>query len=361
VARADIGHTLVARAATGHTLVARAATGHTLVARAATGHTVVARAIRLIALPFAHPFGGEMSTMRHATEVTPLRELDKCPTEPSAASLEKAGEAAERFSIAGNGQHADSHGLRRYTLAPAAAPEPESLIRVENATVRIRQPQFQPAREVTLAMERLDAHLVAFHDFDPRAAAQYNRLAIALIAAVATRQLQRILLASAQHGEGRTCVTLNLAAALARARQRVLVIDSDLLRPSALRLLGVDAEIGLAEAITGGRHLGEALMRLMPIDFNLLPTRARVENAAELLASSAFGSMLQMLAPDYDFILFDSAPLLSVADANLLALHSDAALLVVRPGHNSPREMAQAIALLDEERLFGAVLNRVVS
>lgn len=302
-----------------------------------------------------------MSTMRYATEVTPLRDLDKAPTESPLASSERSAESTERLSIAGNGQHGDSQGLRRYTLAPAVASDPEGLMRAENTAVRLRHPQFQPAREVTLELGRLDPHLVAFHDFDPRAAAQYNRLAIALISASATRRLQRVLLVSAQHSEGRTCVTLNLAAALARARQRVLVVDSDLLRPSALRLLGVDAEIGLAEAITSGRQIGEALVRLSPIDFNLLPTRERVENAAELLASSTFGGMLQMLTPDYDFILFDSAPLLAVADANLLALHADATLMVVRPGHNSARQMAQAIALLDEERLFGAVLNRVAS
>jgi Mrp family chromosome partitioning ATPase len=301
-----------------------------------------------------------MSTMRYATEVTPLRDLDKSSIEPPLPGPEKAAENAERFSIGGNGQHGDSGALRRYTLAPAIASEPEGLMRTENA-IRIRHPQFQPAREVTLELGRLDPHLVAFHDFDPRAAAQYNRLAIALISASVTKPLQRVLLISAQHGEGRTCVTLNLAAALARARQRVLVVDSDLLRPSALRLLGVDAEIGLAEAIVSGRHIGEALVRLAPIEFNLLPTRARVENAAELLASSTFSGMIQMLTPDYDFILFDSAPLLAVADANLLALHADATLMVVRPGCNSTRQMAQAIALVDEDRLFGAVLNRVAS
>ncbi len=297
--------------------------------------------------------------MRYATEITPLRELDKAPNE-SPTNSEKAGDSLERFSIAGNGTHTDTQGLRRYTLAPAAVPETESLSRTEHGAVRLRHPQFQPAHEVTLALGRLDPHLVAFHDFDPRAAGQYNRLAISLISAASTRQLQRVLLVSAQHGEGRTCVLLNLAAALARAGQRVLVIDSDLLRPSTLRLLGVDAETGLAEAVARGRNLGEALVRLLPMDFTLLPTRGQVENAAELLAAPSFRGMLQMLSPDYDFILFDSAPLLAAADAGLLALHADATLLVVRPGCSSTKEMARAITLLDEERLFGAVLNRVV-
>jgi Mrp family chromosome partitioning ATPase len=156
-------------------------------------------------------------------------------------------------------------------------------------------------------------------------------------------------------------VTLNLAAALARAGQRVLFVETDFLRPSALRLLGVDVETGLAEAIADGLAPSRAMVWLQPVGFNLLPTRAQVENLAELLASPVFEAMLQMLKPEYDFILFDSAPLLAVADASLLELHTDATLLVIRPGRTSVRQMSRAVALLDEERLLGIVLNRAAT
>jgi Mrp family chromosome partitioning ATPase len=166
-------------------------------------------------------------------------------------------------------------------------------------------------------------------------------------------------LASAHHGEGRTCVTLNLAAALARAKQRVIVIDTDLQRPSVSRLLGIDSEVGLAEAVTLGLQPEEAIMRIAPADFHVLPTRGQVENSAELLASPAFSRMLNLLDMCYDFILFDSAPLLASADARLLGLHTHATLLVVRPGNTSTSEMGKSIALLNEETLFGVVMNRV--
>jgi Mrp family chromosome partitioning ATPase len=92
-----------------------------------------------------------------------------------------------------------------------------------------------------------------------------------------------------------------------------------------------------------------------------LPTRAQVENSAGLLATPGVEAMIQMLTPDYDFILFDSAPLLAAADASLLELHTDATLMVIRPGYTSAQKMAKAIAMLNERRLFGAVLNRVVT
>jgi capsular exopolysaccharide synthesis family protein len=232
--------------------------------------------------------------------------------------------------------------------------------RVDDTAVQVRQMSY-PAYEVDLRPKRLDPRLVAFNDFDPRDIAPYNRLVISLISAAASRKLKRLLIASAQNGDGRTTVTLNLAAALARARQRVLVVESDFLRPSALRLLGIDSATGLAEAVEKGLAPSKAMVWLQPIGFNLLPTCAQVENSAELLASPFFDVMIRTLSPEFDFILFDSAPLLAAADARLLELHTDATLLVIRQGRTSASQMAKAVALLNEERLLGAVLNRVAT
>jgi capsular exopolysaccharide synthesis family protein len=232
--------------------------------------------------------------------------------------------------------------------------------RVDDAAVQVRQMTY-PAYEVDLRPKRLDPGLIAFNDFDPHDIAPYNRLVISLISAAASRNLKRVLIASAQHGDGRTTVTLNLAAALARARQRVLVVESDFLRPAAMRLLGIDSAMGLAEAVSKGLAPGKAMVWLRSIGFNLLPTCAQVENSAELLASPSFEVMMRTLSPEFDFILFDSAPLLAAADARLLERHTDATLIVVRQGGASTSQMAKAVALLNEERLLGAVLNRVVT
>ncbi|HMB28544.1 MAG TPA: AAA family ATPase [Blastocatellia bacterium] len=232
--------------------------------------------------------------------------------------------------------------------------------RVDDSAALVRQTGY-PAYEVDLRPKRLDPGLIAFNDLDPHGIAPYNRLVISLISAAASRKLKRVLIASAQYGDGRTTVTLNLAAALARARQRVLVVESDFLRPSALRLLGVDSATGLAEAVAKGLAPSKAMVWLQPIGFNLLPTCAQVENSAELLASPVFDLMMRTVRPEFDFILFDSAPLLAAADANLLELHTDATLLVIRQGRTSTSQMAKAVALLNEERLLGAVLNRVVT
>ena len=259
-----------------------------------------------------------------------------------------------------NGHGPEPDDIKRYALSgptSEAVSGSGEIIRMDGGAVHLRQTIY-PAREVDLKPGWLDPRLVAFHDFDPQAVAPYNRLVISLISAAASRKLKRVLIASAQHGDGRTSVTLNLAAALARARQSVLVVESDFLRPSALRLLGFDTETGLAEAIAKNLPPSRALVWLQPIGFNLLPARAQGENSAELLASPVFETMMRTLTPEFDFILFDSAPLLAAADASLLQSHTDATLLVIRPGHVSTSQMAKAVAPLDEDMLFGVVLNR---
>src|SRR5215468_10046525 len=232
--------------------------------------------------------------------------------------------------------------------------------RVDDTAVQVRQPTY-PAYEVDLRPQRLDPGLIAFNEFDPQDIAPYNRLVISLLSASSSRKLKRVLITSAQYGDGRTTVMLNLAAALARARQRVLVVESDFLRPSALRLLGIDSATGLAEAVAKGLAPSKAMVWLQPIGFNLLPTCAQVENSAELLASPSFEVMIRTLSPEFDFILFDSAPLLAAADARLLEHHTDATLLVIRQDAASSSQMAKAVTLLNEERLLGAVINRAVT
>jgi Mrp family chromosome partitioning ATPase len=91
--------------------------------------------------------------------------------------------------------------------------------RVDDTASLVRQTIY-PAYEVDLRPKRLDPGLFAFNDFNPQDIAPYNRLVISLLSAAASRKLKRVLIASAQYGDGRTTVTLNLAAALARATAR---------------------------------------------------------------------------------------------------------------------------------------------
>ena len=232
---------------------------------------------------------------------------------------------------------------------------------VQSPTQSLDRPSLssERVREALLDPTRIDPHLISLSDLNPRAAKYYDQVAVSLIAISYKRLLKRVLVTSALHGEGRTSVALNLAGALARARQRVLVVDCDLLNPSVLRLLGLDAPVGLSEAVRRGLSPNAATLRVQPAAFNLMPMREKVSHSAELLASPRFHELIQMCEADYDFLLFDSSPLLESPDANLLAGLTDATLMVIRPGYSTTQQMAKAVSLFNEKDICGVVLNRV--
>lgn len=258
----------------------------------------------------------------------------------------------------------EQFNFMRYSLGGSALVTRPPATGVHRPT-GVRQPpaalvraKAQPGRELTVSAERIDPHLVSFYNFDPRAAQQYNKLSMSLISKAAERGFKRVLVASAQEGEGRTCVTLNLACALARARQRVLVVDCDLLKPSVLRALGLHAELGMKEVFEQGMTPATATIAMRPYGFNVLPTIRPLDNPAELFAAPGFWKMLQSMDADYDFILFDSSPLMTGGDSSLLVRFADTTLLVVRAGQTSSAEMAKAIVPFAQEDILGVVINR---
>lgn len=275
----------------------------------------------------------------------PVREWQETPTSEAVA------------------RRATEQKLASYPAIQQPAGQPPAVLNrstFEQLDAQMRQqPAVERVREVLLDPTRIDPHLIALSDFNPRAARYFDQVAVSLISVSYKRLCKRVLVASAQQGEGRTCVTLNLAGALARARQRVMVVDCDLANPSVLRLLGIDAPLGLSEAVHRGLGPNSAALRVQPAAFNILPTREKIQHTAELLASPRFHEMLQLCEPDYDFILFDSSPLLDSADANLLAGLTDATMLVIRPGVTTTQQMAKAVSLFNEKDICGVVLNRV--
>ncbi len=250
-----------------------------------------------------------------------------------------------------------TNGLARFSSGTTAMTESSHFALEETSRFHTALRKF--GRTVTLDPDRMDPHLFTLQELpSPQAEQQYRRLAVNLITASARRQFKRILFASAHHGEGRTSVMLNLAGALARAKLRVLVVDSDFSRPSVMRLLGLDSEVGIAEVFASDRHIGEAAVTLRPLGITILGTREAVDNPAEILASAEFYEMLNLLEPEFDFVLFDSPPLLDSADANLLTRIVDTTLMVVRPNTTTAGQMGKAVALLSQEDISGVVINR---
>ena len=172
--------------------------------------------------------------------------------------------------------------------------------------------------------------------------------------------LQTLLVTSAMAGEGKTFVAVNLARAIVQQRgRRVLLIDSDLRISHMHILLGASAVPGLADYLLGEADVFSILQRGAQEGLFFIAGGKRAPNPAELIGSGRLRTLIQRLAPAFDWIILDSPPAVPVTDASLLAEMSDGVLMVVKAGE-TPYDMAQkGCQHFRDKHLVGAVLNRI--
>jgi capsular exopolysaccharide synthesis family protein len=177
---------------------------------------------------------------------------------------------------------------------------------------------------------------------------------------VADREnLQSVMITSAWEGEGKTSLASNLAASLARAGRRTLLVDSDLRIPTLHRLFQRNRTPGLSELLRGEMDLANIICNTEIPNLQLIPAGKADADALQALASDAIPKLFEQLRQKYDFIIVDSCPVLPIADAMRVGQHVDGVILsLLRDVSRQPRVQAacQRLARLDI-RMLGAVLN----
>jgi capsular exopolysaccharide synthesis family protein len=170
-----------------------------------------------------------------------------------------------------------------------------------------------------------------------------------------------LLVTSARAEEGKSTVAANLALTMAEAGLRVVLVDADLRRPSVADTFGVEGSAGLTSVLIGQVDLDEVLQEWGPNGLQVLTTGPLPPNPSELLSSPAMADVLARLGTDHDVVIVDSAPLLPVTDASILARATAATLLVVDAQKTRRPVLRQAITLLEraDARMAGVVLTHV--
>jgi protein-tyrosine kinase len=172
--------------------------------------------------------------------------------------------------------------------------------------------------------------------------------------------IRTILITSTGPGEGKTFVASNLAQAIVRQpSRRALLIDADL-RCARLHVpFRAPASPGLSDYLRGGADEAAVIQCGQNSNLCLIPGGDDVTNPSELLSNGRLSTLLNRVAPVFDWIILDSPPCLPVADASILAELCDAILFVVRAGV-TPSEAAQrALQELQGRNVAGVVLNAV--
>lgn len=175
------------------------------------------------------------------------------------------------------------------------------------------------------------------------------------------RALRVLMITSAGPGEGKSTVAANLAAALAQAGQRVVLVDADLRRASVQRLFKMSNSAGLTDSlIQDGGSLNGSLRPTRVEHLQLLMSGALPPNPAELLASDRVGVLLKQLQEQVDIVVLDTPPCLVVTDAVALSKRADGVLVVVEAGKTRRAAMEQTLKTLRQvgAPVLGTVLNK---
>ncbi|NLW87198.1 MAG: polysaccharide biosynthesis tyrosine autokinase [Planctomycetes bacterium] len=173
-------------------------------------------------------------------------------------------------------------------------------------------------------------------------------------------QLQSLLVTSAQPGDGRTAVAMNLAAAFARNGKKVLVVDANFRQPAMEKLFPQCQNTGLSNALVSQCLWSDHVCEIEP-NLSVLPAGPLPPNPAELLGSDTMRLLVSEMVAQYDQVIIDGPPCLLVTDAAVMSSIADGTVLVVRATSNTFGVVQRSRDILNRvnARILGVVLNGI--
>lgn len=173
--------------------------------------------------------------------------------------------------------------------------------------------------------------------------------------------MKTLLITSAHAGEGKSTVAANLAVVSAQGGTRTILVSADLRKPAVHKPLGLKNDIGLVHALDPDFPLDRALQTNGVEEFRLLGSGGVPPYPAEIVASARFTDLMINLREATDLVVYDSPPILGIADSSTLASKVDGVILIVDPRISTRRTLAHAADQIGKAggRILGAVLNAV--
>jgi capsular exopolysaccharide synthesis family protein len=162
-------------------------------------------------------------------------------------------------------------------------------------------------------------------------------------------------------GEGKSTTIFNLATTFAQQGSRVLLVDSDVRRPSLHKILGVANNLGLTNYLLKQNSIDEVIQTTPVASLDFLPSGKLPSSSIGILNSVQMRAFIEEAKSRYDFVFFDSPPIMGVSDASILASEVDMAILVVQY-RKYPQQMTLRAKQMVEKvggRLLGVVLNNI--
>jgi capsular exopolysaccharide synthesis family protein len=174
-------------------------------------------------------------------------------------------------------------------------------------------------------------------------------------------KLNTVAVVSAGAGEGKTTTVLNLATVFAQSNSRVVIVDSDLRRPALHKRLRVSNSLGLTNYLLKQNKLEEVIQTTSLATLDFLPSGKLPSSSLGILSSAQMKDLITELKQRYDYVFFDSPPIMGVSDASILASEVDMTLQVIQYRRYPQPMNIRAKQLIEKVggNLIGIVLNNI--
>jgi succinoglycan biosynthesis transport protein ExoP len=198
-------------------------------------------------------------------------------------------------------------------------------------------------------------------DADPAEAEPYRVLHTNLNLALKPGSTASFVIFSAGPGEGKSTTLHHLVRLMAAAGERVILIDSDVRRPTQHLLAQRPREPGLSEYLLNQRDLDAVIQKSIAPNLDFIPAGAAPGFTLGLLHLNRLKDLIATLRGRYDKIVFDSPPIIGVSDASVLASAVDGAILLIQHRRNPQSMVVRAQQIVEglKTPLLGVVLNQV--
>ena len=138
---------------------------------------------------------------------------------------------------------------------------------------------------------------------------------------------------------GKSFISSNFAAVVAKAGQKVLLIDADMRKGHLHKEFGLDEKNGLSDLLSGVSEYPQAI-KISEVENLHILTRGQIpSNPSELLMHQNFGALVKLVSSDYDLVVIDTPPVLAVTDPSIVGIHAGTTLMVTRFGHSHIKEI----------------------
>jgi capsular exopolysaccharide synthesis family protein len=211
---------------------------------------------------------------------------------------------------------------------------------------------------------QIDPRIVTFYDNHSPVTEQYRHLRTNLQAINSKQPLKVLTITSAIHGEGKTITAINLAISMAHdlSKKKILLVDADMRRARISKYLGIKAELGLADILGNEAKAEEALLSLGSIEnLTILPAGKAPKNPAELLGYAKMKILISSLKEKYDYVIFDTPPVIPVTDAGVIGAQTDGVIMVIQANRTQKGVVSHGESQLKQAhaKLLGYILTNI--